>query len=71
MVAAVRPLRVEELAEIFAINFGPKNAPNLVAGWRPENPEEAVLSTCSTFITIIDNYGPKIVQFLISRSRSS
>ena len=63
MVAAVRPLRVEELAEIFAINFGPKNAPNLVAGWRPENPEEAVLSTCSTFITIIDNYGPKIVQF--------
>jgi len=63
MVVAVRPLRVEELAEIFAIDFGSNNVPNLVAGWRPENPEEAVLSTCSTFITIIDGRGSKIVQF--------
>ena len=63
MVAAVRPLRVEELAEIFAIDFGSNNVPNLVTGWRPENPEEAVLSTCSTFITIIGDCGEKIVQF--------
>jgi len=65
MVAAVRPLRVEELAEIFAIDFGTNAAPNLVAGWRPEFPEEAVFSTCSTFITTIDNDddGSKIVQF--------
>jgi len=65
MVAAFRPLRVEELAELFAIEFGPNNAPNLVAGWRADNPEEAVFSTCSTFITIIngDNEGSKIVQF--------
>jgi len=63
MVAAVRPLRVEELAEIFAIDFGLNHVPNLVAGWRPENPEEAVLSTCSTFITIIDDGGSNIVQF--------
>ena len=54
MVAAFRPLRVEELAEIFAIDFGPSAAPNLVEGWRPENPAEAVFSTCSTLITIID-----------------
>ena len=63
IVAALRPLRVEELAEIFAIDFGPNNSPNLVAGWRPENPGEAVLSTCSTFITIIDDGDSKIVQF--------
>ena len=65
MVAAFRPLRVEELAELFAIEFGPNNPPNLVAGWRPENSEEAVFSTCSTFITIIDDDddGSKIVQF--------
>ena len=65
MVAAVRPLRVEELAELFAIEFGANGAPNLVAGWRPENPEEAVLSTCSTFIAIMDDddEGTKIVQF--------
>ena len=63
LVVAARPLRVEELAEIFAIDFGPDYVPNLVAGWRPENPEEAVLSTCSTFITVIDDCGSKIVQF--------
>ena len=63
MVAALRPLGVEELAELFAIEFGPDDAPNLVAGWRPEDPEEAVLSTCSTFITIINDRDSKIVQF--------
>jgi len=63
MVAAVRPLRVEELAETFAIEFGPNDAPNLVVSWRPEHPEEAVLSTCSTFIAIIDDGGSKIAQF--------
>ena len=63
MVAALRPLRVEELAEIFAIEFDMGDTLNLVVGWRPEHPEEAVLSTCSTFITIIDDEGSKIVQF--------
>jgi hypothetical protein len=63
MVAALRPLCVEELAEIFAIEFGANDTLNLVVGWRPEHPEEAVLSTCSTFITIIDDEGSKIVQF--------
>jgi len=63
MVAAIRPLGVGELAELFAIDFGRSDVPNLIAGWRPENPEEAVLSTCSTFITIIDDKGSKIVQF--------
>jgi len=63
MVAALRPLRVDELAEIFAIDLGPNDSLNLVVGWRPENPEEAVLSTCSTFITIIDDGGSKIAQF--------
>jgi hypothetical protein len=63
MVAARRPLQVEELAEMFAIGFGPNSAPNVVEDWRPANPEEAVLSACSTLITIIDDEGSKIVQF--------
>ena len=63
VVAAIRPLRVEELAEIFAIEFGPDEVTNLVDGWRPENPEEAVLSACSSLLTIIDDHGSKIVQF--------
>ena len=63
VVAARRPLRVEELAEMFAIGFGPNSAPDLVEGWRPANPEEAVFSACSTLITIINDQGSKIVQF--------
>ncbi|KAI0270079.1 hypothetical protein BGY98DRAFT_278745 [Russula aff. rugulosa BPL654] len=63
IVAAIRPLRVEELAEIFAIEFGANEATNLVDGWRPDNPEEAVLSACSSLIAIIDDEGSKIVQF--------
>ena len=63
MVATIRPLRVEELAEIFAIGFGANVSPNLVEGWRPPNAEEAVLSACSTIITIIDDRGAKVVQF--------
>src|SRR5258707_2982747 len=63
LVAAIRPLRAEELAEIFAIEFG-SNATHLVEDWRPENPEEAVLSACSTLVSIItDDEGSKIVQF--------
>jgi len=55
LVAAIRPLRVEELAEIFAIEFHADAAPNLMEGWRPENAEDAVLSTCSTLFTIVEN----------------
>jgi len=63
LVAAIRPLHVEELAEILSIDFDPGATSGLVEGWRPENPEAAVLSTCSTLITIIDNGGWKIVKF--------
>ena len=63
MVAAIRPLRVEELAEIFAIDFGPDVEASLIEDWRPANPDEAVLSTCSTLIAIIEDQGSKIVQF--------
>src|SRR6266852_6334493 len=63
IVAAIRPLRVEELAEIFAIEFGSNEVTNFVEGWRPENPEEAVLSACSSLIAIIDDRGSKTVQF--------
>src|SRR5579863_2660117 len=64
LAAAIRPLHVEELAEIFAIEIDRDAAPNVLEGWRPENPEEAILSACSTLIAIIeDDEGSKIVQF--------
>jgi len=55
----IRP-RVEELAEISAIEFGPNEVTDLVEGWRPE---EAVHSACSSLIAIIDDQGSKFVQF--------
>ena len=65
LVAALRPLRVEELTEIFAIQLGPGVAPNLVEDSRPENPEEVILSACSTLIDIIDDdEGSKSSNFL-------
>jgi len=63
LVAAARPLQVDEVAEVLAIEFSPITEPSLMKGWRPENPEEAVLSTCSTLISIIEDKGSKIVQF--------
>jgi hypothetical protein len=63
LVADARPLRVEELAEVFAIQFDLKVAPDLLEDWRPLDPEKDVLSTCSSLIAIVDVEGSKIVQF--------
>ena len=63
LIAAIRPLRIEELTEIFAIQFDTKLGPNLVEGWRPEDPEEAVLTACSSLIAIVEVEDSKIVQF--------
>jgi hypothetical protein len=63
LVGALRPLRVEELAELFAIDFDQDSMSNFMVGWRPENAEDAVLSTCSTLISIIDDDDARIVQF--------
>jgi hypothetical protein len=63
LVGTIRPLRAEELAEIFAIDFDRDAVSNFMDGWRPENPEEAVLSTCSTLISVVEDKGSKIVQF--------
>ena len=63
LVVAIRPLRVEELAELFAIEFDQDSGPRLNEGWRPENPENALLSACSSLIAVVENNGSKIVQF--------
>jgi hypothetical protein len=63
LVAAIRPLRVDELAEIFAIDFDPGAAYSLREDWRPENAEAALLSTCSTLISVVDDEDGKIVRF--------
>jgi ankyrin repeat protein len=63
---AIRPLRVEELAEILAIDFdalAQGGIPQLKPKWRWADQHQAVLSTCSSLIAIVDDGPSKVVQF--------
>jgi ankyrin repeat protein len=60
---SIRPLRVEELAEILAIQFDEGALPEYDTDWRPENSEEDVLSVCSSLISVVDVDGSRVVQF--------
>ena len=63
IVVACRPLRVEELAEFLA--FKSETGGNLTfeGNWRPENPRDTVLSTCSSLIAIVNVDGSPVMQF--------
>jgi ankyrin repeat protein len=66
LTVALRPLRVEELAEVLAINFdAPAHGgiPQLNPNWRWADHHQAVLSTCSSLIAIVDDGNFKVVQF--------
>ena len=60
---ASRPLRVEELAEFLAFDFDEGANPRFEADWRPEDPEDAVLSICSSLITVLNEGNATVVQF--------
>jgi hypothetical protein len=55
LVAAVRPLRVAELAEVLALDFSGEGIPKLNLDWRWEDHEEAVMLTCSSLVMIVDD----------------
>jgi hypothetical protein len=42
LMVSIRPLRVDELAEVLAVQFDEVAPPTFNAAWRPENAEEAV-----------------------------
>jgi hypothetical protein len=64
LVVAMRPLRVEELAEVLAIDFnGAEGIPKLNASWRWEDQERALLASCSSLIAIVDTGDSRVVQF--------
>ena len=66
LTVAIRPLRVEELAEVLAFDFEASSTggiPTYREDWRWEDLEEAVLSTCSSLITIVRNGDSRVVQF--------
>ena len=63
LVAAVRPLRVKELAEVLAFDFNAEGIPKLNLGWRWEDKEEAVMSACSSLVMIVKDGDSRVVQF--------
>ncbi len=66
LMVAVRPLRVEELAELLAFEFDAAQGgiPKYRAAWRLDDQTQAVLSTCSSLVTIVnDRWHGQVVQF--------
>ncbi|KAN0129857.1 hypothetical protein V8E53_012329 [Lactarius tabidus] len=63
LTVALRPLRVEELAEVLAFDLTAGGIPKLNADWRWEDQEEAVLSACSSLVSGIVDDGSRVVQF--------
>ena len=66
LTVAVRPLRVAELAEILAVDFGTAaygGTSKLNTEWRWEDQQHAILSTCSSLISIVDEEDYQVVQF--------
>jgi ankyrin repeat protein len=65
LTVAVRPLRVDELAEILALDFDNTRdgVPKLKKDWRWNDKQEAVLSTCSSLIAVVTNGHERVVQF--------
>ena len=60
---ASRPLDVKELAEILSFDFKTRSIPTFHEEWRPGDPVEAVLSTTSSLLAIVENRGKRIIQF--------
>ncbi len=64
LVVAIRPLGVEELAEVLAVDFGDaEGIPKLKLDWRWEDDEQALLTSCSSLIAIVDTGHSRVVQF--------
>ena len=58
-----RPLRVEELADVLAFDFKAGPIPKFREDWRLEDPLEAVLSTCSTLLSLVTVHSSQVIQF--------
>ena len=62
---ASSPLRVKELAELLAFDFKAGSIPKFNEDCRLEDPVDAVLSTCSSLLAVVDVQYPsrKVIQF--------
>jgi hypothetical protein len=62
--AASRPLCAAELAEFLAFDFEAGSTPKFLADWRSEDPENKVLSICSTLLVVVKPFwGSPVIQF--------
>jgi hypothetical protein len=62
---AIRPLRVEELAEVIVLDYDCTDGvtPEVIEDWRREDRQQSVLSTCSSLIALVDNGDSYVIQF--------
>ena len=65
LAVAIRPLRVEELAEILVLDYDGADGgtPGVIEDWRREDRQESVFSTCSSLITLVDDGDSRVIQF--------
>ncbi|KAN0134769.1 hypothetical protein V8E53_007554 [Lactarius tabidus] len=65
LAVATRPLLVEELAEILALDFDNirNGLPQVKEDWRWEDQQYAVLTSCSSLVTVVSNGSQFVVQF--------
>ena len=66
LTVATRPLRVDELAEVLALDFdgAEDGIPVLNKDWRSGDKQQGVLSMCSSLIVVVDGFfGTRLVQF--------
>ena len=61
LTVAVRPLRIEELAEVLALDFRTDGTPELNPEWRWED-QEVITSACSSLVNIVKDEDSWIVQ---------
>jgi hypothetical protein len=55
---------VEELAEVLAVDYDDEDGiPRLNPNWRWEDQEQALLTSCSSLIAIVESYDSRVVQF--------
>ena len=64
LTVAARPLRVQELAEVLAVDFNAAGGiPQLNEDWRWKDQEQAVLTACSSLIAVVNFQNSFMVQF--------
>src|SRR6266404_1334827 len=64
LAVSIRPLRVEELADILAVHFDAGALAEFNPKWRlGDNAEEAVLSVCTNLVSVVKVDGSQVVQF--------